>query len=113
MVEPTTTTTTTATWSTSSGSSWSESDFLTSSWEDPQNDSVEAGKRFSFSPLVVGKDPKATVSNNLLSQIFVQQCLVVFCFDFFFFFWLLFILEISFFYFTNKEKKKKNEARRK
>ncbi|KAL9303874.1 hypothetical protein ACSQ67_021137 [Phaseolus vulgaris] len=60
MVDPTVTTTTTATWSISSGSSWSESDFLTSSWEDPQNDSVEASKRFSFSPLVVGKDPKAT-----------------------------------------------------
>ncbi|CAJ1949968.1 unnamed protein product [Sphenostylis stenocarpa] len=58
VVDPTTTTTTT--WSVSSGSSWSDSDFLTSSWEDPQNDSVEAGKRFSFSPLVVGKDPGAT-----------------------------------------------------
>jgi len=117
MVEPTTTTTT-ATWSTSSGSSWSESDFLTSSWEDPQNDSVEAGKRFSFSPLVVGKDPKATVSNNFLSQIFFQQFLVVFFFVFFFFFFffffcLLFILELSLFNFKNKEKKKKNEARRK
>jgi len=99
MVEPTTTTTTTATWSTSSGSSWSESDFLTSSWEDPQNDSVEAGKRFSFSPLVVGKDPKATVSNNLLSQIFVQQCLVVFCFDFFFFFCFFFFFVFFFFFF--------------
>ncbi|KAG5021962.1 hypothetical protein JHK85_018304 [Glycine max] len=46
----------------SSGSSWTESDFfLTSSWEEPQNDNVEAGKRFSFfSPLVVGKDSRAT-----------------------------------------------------
>ncbi|BAT97855.1 hypothetical protein VIGAN_09142400 [Vigna angularis var. angularis] len=59
MVDPTATTTT-ATWSISTGSSWSESDFLTSSREDPQNDSVEAGKKFSFSPLVVGKDPIAT-----------------------------------------------------
>jgi len=90
MVDPTVTTTTTATWSISSGSSWSESDFLTSSWEDPQNDSVEASKRFSFSPLVVGKDPKATVSNNLLSQIFVHQWLsfVLFYFFCYFSFWI-------------------------
>lgn len=58
----------------SSGSSWTESDFfLTSSWEEPQNDNVEAGKRFSFfSPLVVGKDSRATVSNYLLQRIFTN-----------------------------------------
>lgn len=53
----TTTSTTTAT-TRSSGSSWSEceSDFFTSSWEEAQNDNVEDGKKFLFSPLVVGKD---------------------------------------------------------
>ncbi|KAK7390045.1 hypothetical protein VNO78_25343 [Psophocarpus tetragonolobus] len=48
------------TWSSTSGSSWSESDFLTSSWEEAQNDNVEAGKRFSFSPLLVGKGSGTT-----------------------------------------------------
>ncbi|RDY05707.1 hypothetical protein CR513_10421, partial [Mucuna pruriens] len=55
IMAPTATTTTTT--SSSSGSGWS--DFSPSSWEEPQNDNVEAGKRF-FSPLVVGKDSGAT-----------------------------------------------------
>ncbi|KAK7274618.1 hypothetical protein RIF29_15714 [Crotalaria pallida] len=53
----TTTTTTTTTTCRSSDSSWCESDFTSgylSSWE-AQNDNVEGGKKFSFSPLVVGK----------------------------------------------------------
>ncbi|KAK7292578.1 hypothetical protein RJT34_15429 [Clitoria ternatea] len=55
----TTTATTTATCS-SSGSSWSESDFFTSSWE-ARHDNVEAGKKsFPFSPLVVGEDSVPT-----------------------------------------------------
>ncbi|TKY63831.1 hypothetical protein E2542_SST13715 [Spatholobus suberectus] len=49
-----------ATCSSSSDSSWSESDFFTNNaWEEAQNDNVEAGKRISFSPLVVGKDSVA------------------------------------------------------
>ncbi|XP_061347381.1 uncharacterized protein LOC133292913 [Gastrolobium bilobum] len=51
----TTTTTTSSTTCSSSDSSWSDSDFLTFTLE-AQNDNVKAGKFFSFSPLVVGKD---------------------------------------------------------
>ncbi|KAF1889515.1 hypothetical protein Lal_00024842 [Lupinus albus] len=49
---------TTTTCCSSSGSSWCDSDFTSgylSSWE-AQNDNVEAGKNFSFSPVVVGKE---------------------------------------------------------
>ncbi|CAL0318321.1 unnamed protein product [Lupinus luteus] len=53
-----TTTTTTTCSSSSSGSSWCDSDFTSeylSSWE-AQNDSVEVGKSFLFSPVIVGEE---------------------------------------------------------
>lgn len=57
-----TTTTTCSSSNSSSCSSWCDGDyFFTASWE-PQNDSVEAGKKFPFSPLIVGKDSVVAVA---------------------------------------------------